>query len=182
MNRYGALAREHWEKYAPSRVAALEDPEEFFAQMGEQIQGQVDSLSSQLETKAPAAGEYQARVAQLDGFRAQAEESVLAEVVYSVEAEHTTVNEELTDILFDLPSAGTIQVKMQDLIEKREANGFLDDWDQAELDQATRLLPLISFPEGKNGALDRMSEAEMRDLILALQAFWDPDTHQLRQH
>lgn len=181
MNRYGVLAREHWEKYAPSRVEALEDPEGFFTEMGEQVQGQVQAIAQQLEISTPAEQEYQARVAQLTGFRRQAEEQVLAEMVYSVETEHTSSNEELTDILFDLPSAGSMRVKVQELLEKQEEWGELEPTDQLELEQAQALLPLIDFPEGVNAAIDRMSEAEMRDLILALQPFWDPDEHYLRR-
>lgn len=179
MNRYGTLAKEHWEKYAPSRVEALEDPKAYFTDLGEQIQGQVQAIAAQLEQSAPAAEEYQARVAQLNGFRRQAEELVLAELVYSVEAEHTSTNEELTDILFDLPSAGSMRVKIDELLEKQKEWGELEPTDQLELEQAQALLPLL--PEDKNAAIDRMSEAEMRDLILALTPFWDPDEHYLRR-
>ena len=181
MNRYGALAKEHWEKYAPSRVAALEDPEGFFTDLGEQIEAQVQAIALQLETSSPAQDEYLDRVAQLNGFRRQAEEIVLAETVYSVETEHASANEELTDIVFDLPSAGSMRVKIQELLEKQEEWGELEPTEKLELEQAQALLPLIDFPEGPNAAIDRMSEAEMRDLILALTPFWDPDEHYLRR-
>jgi hypothetical protein len=49
MNRYGARVREHWTKHAPNRLADLENPEQFFTDLGAEIQGQVSDLAAKLE-------------------------------------------------------------------------------------------------------------------------------------
>ena len=49
MNQYGTQALEHWARYAPDRVAALENPEAFFTDLGAEIAGQVSDLSAKLE-------------------------------------------------------------------------------------------------------------------------------------
>lgn len=50
MNRYGTRAMEHWRRYAPDRVAALENPQAFFTDLGAEIASQVSDLSARLET------------------------------------------------------------------------------------------------------------------------------------
>lgn len=49
MNQYGTRALEHWRRYAPDRVAALESPEAFFTDLGAEIAGEVSDLSARLE-------------------------------------------------------------------------------------------------------------------------------------
>lgn len=49
MNQYGARARQHWSRYAPARLAALENPTLFFTELGLEIQGQVSDLAYRLE-------------------------------------------------------------------------------------------------------------------------------------
>lgn len=49
MNHYGTRALEHWRRYAPDRVAALENPEAFFTDLGAEIAGQVSDLAARLE-------------------------------------------------------------------------------------------------------------------------------------
>ena len=36
MNRYGAMARRHWERWLPGQYAVIEDPGGFFAALGEE--------------------------------------------------------------------------------------------------------------------------------------------------
>lgn len=50
MNQYGRRALEHWRRYAPERVAALESPEAFFTDLGAEIAGQVSELAARLES------------------------------------------------------------------------------------------------------------------------------------
>lgn len=64
MNRYGARVREHWARYAPERLSALKNPEEFFTNLGLEIQGQVSDLAARLENEpawalemAPSSGQ-----------------------------------------------------------------------------------------------------------------------------
>lgn len=49
MNQYAARVRELWARHAPDRLAAVENPEEFFSDLGLQIQGQVSDLAARLE-------------------------------------------------------------------------------------------------------------------------------------
>lgn len=49
MNQYGARALEHWTRYAPDLVAALEDRKAFFTDLGAEIAGQVSDLAARLE-------------------------------------------------------------------------------------------------------------------------------------
>jgi Protein of unknown function (DUF2637) len=48
VNRYGAMARRHWERWLPGQYAAVEDPGGFFAALGEEAARQVDDLAEQL--------------------------------------------------------------------------------------------------------------------------------------
>lgn len=180
MNRYGATAKAHWEKYAPSRYQALESPEEFFTDLGEQIEAQVQTMALQLEQSEPATGEYLDRVGQLTGFRRQAEEQVLAELVYSVATEATSTSAELEEMLDGLPSVWSLDRLIADLEAEQEETGLTAE-QEARLEQYRAVLALIDFPEGdQSEALERMSEPEMRDLVIALAPFWDPQERALK--
>lgn len=84
MNRYATVARQHWERYAPSRVAALPDPARFFSDLGAQVEAQVADLAARLaSTRQPCSTEsYWDKVARLQTARATAEEVVMAELVW----------------------------------------------------------------------------------------------------
>lgn len=49
MHHYGARIRTHWATYAPTRLAALQDPEAFFTMLGVEMQGEVLELAARLE-------------------------------------------------------------------------------------------------------------------------------------
>lgn len=38
MNRYGRLARDHWKSTDPSRYSQIQDPHEFFSDLGETVE------------------------------------------------------------------------------------------------------------------------------------------------
>lgn len=82
MNRYGILAREHWTTYAPSRVNQLENPDEFFTALGEQVAERISTLSREIEAQSPAEPDYLHQVGRLTAIRKQAEETVLTELVW----------------------------------------------------------------------------------------------------
>lgn len=85
VNRYAATAREHWERYAPSRVAALPDPTAFFNDLGAEVEAQVNDLGASLAsmTTQPCSTEsYLEKVARLQTARRIAEEVVMAELVW----------------------------------------------------------------------------------------------------
>lgn len=48
MNHYGQRIRAHWEQHRPESLAALEDPEGFFTEAGEQLATMITTLSAQL--------------------------------------------------------------------------------------------------------------------------------------
>lgn len=84
MNHYGTLARNHWTRHAPDRLAALADPDAHFEALGQQIQEQVTALADQLAGPDPAGEDYLTKTGRLNAARRQAEEAVLAELLWPV--------------------------------------------------------------------------------------------------
>ena len=82
MNKYGEIARSHWAKTDPARLAAIEDPETFFQTLGEQAESQIQELTQRLAGPDPPGEEYLTKVGRLNMARLQAEEAVLGELVW----------------------------------------------------------------------------------------------------
>ena len=85
MNRYGRTARQHWERHAPSRLAALADPTGFFTDLGAQVEAEVNDLTDRLAMMTAgdcSAESYLETVARLQTARRTAEEVVMAELVW----------------------------------------------------------------------------------------------------
>ena len=183
MNKYGLIAQEHWQRHAPSRYAALENPSEFFEELGQAALDQIEQLQTSLEAQIPKDLPYLEQVGQLRAAQKQAEEQVLNELVYSVEPEASSLAEELEQMLGDLPSPQMIEDSLtrmqQDAQDEAEREGWtaptLTDEQQERADRLTALLPLVSLPADPS----QMSEAELTDRILALRPFWDPETRSL---
>ena len=93
MNRYARLAYDHTRQHQPKTFAAMADPLAHFTSLGEEIEDQITRLRDRL-LGAPRADEnlddYRRRSYQA---RRQAEEVVLAEVVWT-EPEPTTEPED----------------------------------------------------------------------------------------
>jgi hypothetical protein len=53
MNQYGRRAMRHWEEFLPERLAELEEPEEFFLELGEQAAEDIDALADDLVARYP---------------------------------------------------------------------------------------------------------------------------------
>lgn len=183
MNKYGLTAQEHWKNHAPSRYASLENPEQFFEELGESVATQVDATASTLERQLPPDLPYLERVGQMNAIRRQAEETAMTDLVYSVETEPSTLQDELERMLGDLPTATSIRTTIdrvwedaENAMETGDSSRVLLTEDQATtVEQLTALLPLVSVN------VDEMTEAELRDRILALRPFWNPETHSLAQ-
>jgi hypothetical protein len=94
MNRYGQLARNYWTTYLPSQVAALPDPEAFFADLGEEIEEMVLGLEDDVAGPDVPGEEFLAKVGRLRNARMRAEEMALAELVYSQTPERGTEDRE----------------------------------------------------------------------------------------
>jgi hypothetical protein len=82
MNRYGKLARIQWELHAQTRLAALPDPDAFFARLGELVEAQVSRLAEMLSRTPSSEQTYWQRVAAMMAARRTAEEVVMTQLVW----------------------------------------------------------------------------------------------------
>lgn len=83
MNEYGVMAREHWQRWLPERYAAIENPDEFFADLGEEVSAEIAERWGVMQATAgnPPGEDFLDRVGRLNALKKQAEESVLSERV-----------------------------------------------------------------------------------------------------
>lgn len=84
MNRYGQMAMDHWKTWLPARYSLLEDPQAYFASLGEQVEEMILEQVAALEAANAdrmAGMDYLTRVGTLNALQSQAEEPVLAEMV-----------------------------------------------------------------------------------------------------
>jgi len=183
MNKYGLIAQEHWKKFAPTRYATLTKPDEYFQSVGESAASQIDQIASSLERQLDPNLPYLERVGQMNSIRLQAEEAVLNDLVYSIESEQPSLAAELEEMLGDLPTPAAILAAMDRIREDAEdeaerehsSTPILSEAQEAKLDQLNALLPLVSMQDQP----DEMTEAAVRDRILVLRPFWDPQTRSL---
>lgn len=82
MNRYGALAKNHWQNTDPKRYEAIENPETFFQELGEQTESEVQALAEHLAGPDRPGETYLEKVGRLNMARLQAEERVLSDLVW----------------------------------------------------------------------------------------------------
>ncbi len=118
MNRYGILAREHWTTHAPSRVNQLENPDEFFTELGEQVSERVASLSMILEQEHQPSPNYLDQVGRLNAIRKQAEEVALKDLVWLApeQVEYDEV-EAASQELGELPDRAELEQQIRHLQE-----------------------------------------------------------------
>ena len=81
--KYSQIAENHWRTTQPDRYRALEDPQTFFGQLGEEIETQVQELAQRLAGPDEPGEEYLQKVGRLNMARLQAEEAILAELVWT---------------------------------------------------------------------------------------------------
>jgi hypothetical protein len=81
MNRYGAMAREHWQLYQPTQYAQLADPATFFTQIGQDMSARITTLSLSLAGDDPGEEGFLEKVGRLNMARLQAEEQVMREML-----------------------------------------------------------------------------------------------------
>ena len=81
MNRYGEQAMEHWKENRPRAYRELEDPQEFFTDLGEEIAQEVETRARDLAGKEPEGEGYLQRLQRLNTARLEAEGAVLRERV-----------------------------------------------------------------------------------------------------
>lgn len=81
MNRYATMAREHWRRHLPDRYRQIQDPQTFFAQLGEQIQLEVIARSRALAGDDPGGETYLQKLGRLNAAQLAAEEQVIREML-----------------------------------------------------------------------------------------------------
>jgi hypothetical protein len=81
MNRYGAMARSHWERWLPQRYATIKDPDSFFSTLGQETARQIDELTAELAGDDQPGEGYLAKAGRLTAAQGQAEEIILPQQV-----------------------------------------------------------------------------------------------------
>ncbi|AOY74236.1 hypothetical protein ARZXY2_4737 (plasmid) [Arthrobacter sp. ZXY-2] len=87
MNKYGRQAQEAWKAASPTQYSQIQNPEEFFTNLGEQAEEQVDELQIKLAGPDPQGEGYLEKVGRLNAARGQAEEIVRYELLSPPETE-----------------------------------------------------------------------------------------------
>ena len=80
MQRYAAIARDHWRQWLPKRFSEIQDPETFFVALGEEIEQRVEELSQALAGDDPPGEQYLEKVGRLQMAKANAESQALREM------------------------------------------------------------------------------------------------------
>jgi hypothetical protein len=79
VNRYGVMAQQHWARWLPGQYAAIENPDSFFAELGERAEARIDSLADKLAGDDQPGEGYLGKVGRLGEARHRAEQIVLTE-------------------------------------------------------------------------------------------------------
>ena len=81
VNQYGEMARRHWGRWLPDRFAAIENPETFFTDLGDQAQQKITALAWELAGDDRPGEGYLAKAGRLGEARHRAEQIVLDEMI-----------------------------------------------------------------------------------------------------
>lgn len=87
MNKYGTLAMNHWKDVDPQRYNEIPNPTEFFSTLGDQVEQQVTDLTYRIAGPDSKTEGYLGKVGRLNTSRMQAEEIVLADLVWITPSE-----------------------------------------------------------------------------------------------
>jgi hypothetical protein len=79
MNKYGAIAQEHWKSHLPQQYLAMTDHDSFFSTLGDQIEERVEELSEVIAGEDPPNETYLEKVGRLNEARSSAERQALQE-------------------------------------------------------------------------------------------------------
>ncbi len=120
MNRYGLRAQRYYARWAPKALAEISDPETFFTELGELIQGQVLLISQEMESTLDPTAPYLERVSQLRAVQRDAEEVAMTDNVYRLVLPELQGQEQLMQILGDLPSTGALEARADQLRESTQ--------------------------------------------------------------
>lgn len=81
MNKYGAMAQKHWQRWLPKRYAALDDPEAFFTELGEHVSDEIATLERDLAGPDHPGEDFMAKVGRLNMARFNAESDLIRQLV-----------------------------------------------------------------------------------------------------
>ena len=114
MNKYGRQAQEAWKTASPTQYSQIQNPDEFFTNLGEQAQEQVDELQIKLAGPDPIGEGYLEKVGRLNAARNQAEEIVRYELLSppETEDEDENVNPELQRYLNSMAEAEELRQQL----------------------------------------------------------------------
>jgi hypothetical protein len=81
LGRWGAVAKDHYERFVPSRVAGMSEEERnsFYSELGRDMEEMVETYELALRGPDPEGEEFLARLGRFNMARLQAEERVRAE-------------------------------------------------------------------------------------------------------
>ncbi len=81
MNRFGEQAMAHWQEHRPAALGGLEDPPEYFTELGQEIAQSIEAMARSLAGPQPVGEQYLARLQRLQTARSEAESTVLRETL-----------------------------------------------------------------------------------------------------
>ena len=79
MNTYAVRVMSHYRQFLPDQYATILDPEAYFSTLGQEIETQVNDLTTRLAGPDQLGEGYLAKVGRLNMAKLQAEETVLAD-------------------------------------------------------------------------------------------------------
>jgi hypothetical protein len=85
VNHYGQMAMRWWQTHLPQQLAELDNPQEFFTNLGLEIAAEVTDLASLLAPAHLVREDYLAEVARLASARKIAEEVMMNQLVWQTE-------------------------------------------------------------------------------------------------
>ncbi len=97
MNDYGRMAMRHMQEFLPAQYATIEDPQSYFANLGDEVDQQVSTMQRQIAGPGSDTEPFMERVGRLNMARLMAEEKVLAEMVYLPPEREAQPDEPQTD-------------------------------------------------------------------------------------
>jgi hypothetical protein len=104
VNRYGLMARGHWQTWLPQRYAAISDPDSFFSAIGQEAARQIDELTEQLAGAGQPGEGYLQTAGRLTAARSQAEEIILPQMILPEPETETSKDPEEPPAIQDRPS------------------------------------------------------------------------------
>lgn len=133
MNQYGDMAMKHWRDWLPERFEQIDNPQEFFSTLGQQLAEQIEELADHLAGPDLPGESYLDKVGRLNVARKQAEEKILHEYAFlDPEAGDEDDETEMDDtpagqaVRFSVEIGSMLEAMSQEVEESRAAR-----WDRA---------------------------------------------------